>query len=276
MNNDLVSLIRQKRSIEKVAVDLRGLYTNASNALASRGINPLGSMGGAAVGTVAGAIKGYQNADDDNKFKGALTGGLAGGAGGALLGHTIHQSAKNLKGIGAELKSARQGVADKYTAKHEMGFFDRLKNRFSAEGRQKLEQANQRFTADKEAKKALRAADANTLSSEKVKIQMDPNLSYDQQIQKVNDLYSSNPQGRYETAVDKIKGSVFGPLAGAMTASAIAGAGTSAFAPVDPNMTIESLKAKKNLSEQDKFIINEKMKQIQSSQAQGGGASSAM
>lgn len=284
MSNDLVALIRQKRSIEKVAVDVRGLYNTASNALASRGVNPLGAMGGAAVGAVSGAVKGYQSADDDNKLKGALAGGLAGGAGGALLGHTIHQSAKNLKGIGAELKSAKQGVADTYKAKHEMGFLERLKNRFSAEGRQKLEQANQRFKTDKDAKKALRTADADKLSSEKVKIQMDPNLSYDQQVQKINDLYSSNPQGRYETAVDKIKGSMFGPLAGAMTASAINSAGTSAFAPVDPNMTIETLKAKKNLTDQDRFIINEKMKQIQGAQAQqaqppmqaGSGMSGAM
>jgi hypothetical protein len=268
MSNDLVALIRQKRSIEKVAVDFRGLYNTASNALANKGINPLGAMGGAAVGTVTGAMKGYNTADEDNKLKGALAGGLTGGLGGALLGHTIHQSAKNLKGIGSELKSAKQGYADAYKSKHEMGFLERLKNRFSAEGRQKLQQANQRFEADKTAKDALRKSHADKLSSEKVKIQMDPNLSYDQQVNKINDLYSSNAQGRYEMASDKIKGAVFGPLAGALTASAISGAGASAFAPNDPSMTIDSIKTKKNLSEQDRFIINEKLKQIQASRPQ--------
>jgi hypothetical protein len=279
MSNDLVALIRHKRSLEKVALPLDNLYNTASTALANRGINPLGTIVGGTVGAVSGAVKGYKNAEEGNKLKGAIAGGLAGGAGGALLGHTVHQSAKNLKGTMAEMSSAKKGLADAYGSKHEMGFLDRLKSRFSKEGRQNLEQANQRFASDKQAKKLLRDQHAQTLSDEKLKIQMNPTLSYDDQVKKIDELYKSNPQGRYEIVNDKRKGALFGPVAAGLTAGAISTAGQTAFAAPDPNMVVESLKAKKNLTEQDKFIINEKMKQIQGaqmSQAPQGNTSSAM
>lgn len=268
MSNDLVALIRERRSIEKVAVNIRGLYNTASTALANRGINPMGTMGGAAIGTVTGAIKGYKNADEDNKVGGAILGGIAGGAGGALLGNTLHQSAKNLKGIRGELKATKQGMADAYKAKHEMGFLDRLKSRFSKDGRQQLSQANQRFASDKEAKKNLLQQHKQQLSDTKMKIQSNPNLSYDQQIDEVNKLYASNPMGRRELAVDKLKGAALGPLAATMTAGALNTAGTSAFAKNDPMMTAQILEAKKkgSLSEQERFILNEKLNQIQASQ----------
>jgi hypothetical protein len=279
MSNDLVALIRQRRSIEKVALPISNLYNTASTALANRGINPLGTLVGGTVGAVSGAVKGYKNAEEGNKLKGAIAGGLAGGAGGALLGHTVHQSAKNLKGTMSEMASAKKGLSDAYGSKHEMGFFDRLKSRFSKEGREKLQQANQRFASDKASKAQLRNQHAQTLSDEKLKIQMNPNLSYDDQIKKIDDLYKSNPQGRYEIVNDKRKGALFGPVAAGLTAGAISTAGQTAFAAPDPNMVVESLKAKKNLTEQDKFIINEKMKQIQNTQslqAPQSGASNAM
>ncbi len=277
MSNDLVPLLRH-RQMEKTAIDFKGMYTNASNALAGRGINPLGAMTGTALGGVTGAVKGYKNADEDNKLKGALTGGIAGGLGGAILGHTMHQSVKNYQGLSPELKATKDAFQNKFKTKHEMGFLERLKNRFFAgeEGRAKLQQANERFKADKTVKMEALNKEKDFLNAEKMKIQTDPNLNYEQQLKKVDDLYSSNTAGRYEAANDKLKGAIFGPLAGMMTAGAISTAGETAFAPTDPNMVIQGLQAKKNLSGQDKFIINEKLKQIRSNQAGNGSMSGAM
>ena len=272
--SDLVALLRQ-RSMEKVAVDIKKMYDTASTALSGRGINPIGAMAGTALGTVGGAIKGYQSAGEDDKWKGAITGGALGGVAGGLMGHAVGSSVSNLKGIRKELADTKAAYDDAYKVKHDMDFVDRMKARFgSAADKQKLEEANKKFNeAKKVAKDALSAENAR-LSGEKVKIQMNPNLSYDDQVKQIDALYGSSVAGRREMAVDKLKGNIFQPLAMGLTAGAINSAGTSAFAPVDSENVISSLRAKKNLTDQDRFIINEKMNQIR--QQQGSQQSSAM